>query len=53
MPSTVSRVEMNGFAALDSTYGICFQAIKRSVAAPPPGSGTLLHFVRNEFAKNY
>lgn len=30
---------MNGFAALDSSSGICFQAIKRSVAAPLPDSG--------------
>ena len=36
MPPTESRVEMNGFAALDSAADRCFQAIKRSVAAPSP-----------------
>ena len=53
MPPTESRVKMNGFATLDTASGICSTAIKRSVAAPSPEYRRILHFFRDEFAKNY
>ena len=36
MPSTESRVKMNGFAALDTAAVRCSTVNKRSVTAPSP-----------------
>ena len=44
---TVNTLPENDPAALTTLE------ILRSVAAPPPGSATCFHFVRDEFAKNY
>ena len=54
MPSTESRVKMNGLAtALDTAADKCSQTIKRSVAAPSPEYRRTTSFCQNRICEKY